>query len=222
MFPNNVGHFIIDGVANSHEWYAGKSVFVYTSFSNQHRYRLGVDTASLLDTDAALTSYYDACVAAGPTLCPLYANSSDLIRTRVDNLREALHVAPVPVFDPSTQKFGVVDYSVLSVQIFRTLYNPFTQGPVTAEGILELEKGNGSLIYQGSDTASIDQLDTCQFDASMPFSAGYIDIVAPILCGDSQGKGKHTFQEAQVNYQKLLNVSSFGSAWFGLTQGPCT
>lgn len=31
MFPNNVGHFIIDGVANSHEWYAGKSVFVYTS-----------------------------------------------------------------------------------------------------------------------------------------------------------------------------------------------
>lgn len=152
----------------------------------------------------------------------MYANSSDLIRTRVDNLREALHVAPVSVFDPSTQTFGVVDYSVLSVQIFRTLYNPFTQGPVTAEGIVELEKGNGSLIYQGSDTAGIDQLDTCQFDVSTPFSAGYIDIVAPILCGDGQGKGKHTFREAQVNYQKLLNVSSFGSAWFGLTQGPCT
>ena len=26
MFPNNVGRFIIDGVANAHEWYEGKFV----------------------------------------------------------------------------------------------------------------------------------------------------------------------------------------------------
>ena len=161
-------------------------------------------------------------MAAGPSLCPLYANNTEAIRTRVETLREKLHTAPVSVFDHSSQTFGVVDYSLFSVQLLRTLYNPFTQGPITAEGIVELEKGNGSLIYQGSDIALIDTLDTCQFDASQPFAAGYVDVVAPVLCGDSLGKAKRTLEEARATYQQLLNISTFGSVWYPLTEGPCT
>ena len=88
---------IIDGVVNSHDWFAGVQSHK-SSRSNTKQYTTGNDTSTLLDTDSALASIYDACVEARPSLCAIYKNSADLIRARVDKLINDVHIAPVPLF----------------------------------------------------------------------------------------------------------------------------
>ncbi|EKM55395.1 uncharacterized protein PHACADRAFT_255998 [Phanerochaete carnosa HHB-10118-sp] len=210
MFPDNVGRFIIDGVFNSHQWYQGDW------------------SSSLLDTDDALTAVYDACVEAGPSLCALHDKSSDLIRARVNKLIDSLHVAPLAVYDdsdPSNISFGVADYTVIVLQIFQMLYTPFASGQVIFEALAALEQGNASAIWQGSVTMANDvDLATCNFNASQPFVVGFLDISAPIACGDiiADEDRVRTSDEAKSDYQRMADASStFATTWYPLSEGRC-
>ncbi|EKM51090.1 uncharacterized protein PHACADRAFT_263055 [Phanerochaete carnosa HHB-10118-sp] len=207
MFPDNVGRLIIDGVSDSHQWYFGET-----------------DTSSLLDTDAGLTTIYEACVAAGPSLCAVWENSTDLVRARVDNAINAVHIAPLPLFNDTNSSaitFAVVDYSLVVQNLFQAIYMPFSDAPVAAEAIVALEQGNGSLIYQGSIESAIDALDTCASDGQ-PFVAGILDTVTPILCGDSIASKHRSFEQARADYEAMLGMSSLATEWYPITSGTCT
>lgn len=178
----------------------------------------------MLDTDNALTAYYAACVEAGPSLCAIYEDSVDKIRARVDKLIAQIRIAPVPMYvdtNLSAISFGVVDSSTVLQQLFSTLYEPFSSGPRFAGALAALERGDGSLIFPGSDASAFEALDTCNFDPSQPFVSPFIDLIAPIKCGDSLVNGTQTLAQSSAAYADMLSVSPFASVWFGLTQGPC-
>ncbi|GJE87210.1 alpha/beta hydrolase [Phanerochaete sordida] len=209
MFPNNVGRFIIDGVFNSHQWYRGDW------------------SGSLLNTDAALTAVYEACVAAGPSLCALHSPDAATIRARVDTLISSLHLAPQPVYDasdPSSIVFGVADYTVLVLQLFQMLYTPFGTAPAFFAALAALERGNASAVYRGSVTAANTGLATCAPPATAPFVVGFLDVSAPISCGDivADADRVRTPEQARQDYAAMANASAlFATTWYPLSPGRC-
>ncbi|EKM51092.1 uncharacterized protein PHACADRAFT_212992 [Phanerochaete carnosa HHB-10118-sp] len=208
MFPDQVGRLVIDGIINAHDWYQG------TYFAKD----------SLLDTDAALESVYEACVAAGPSLCPIFENSTDLVRARVNQLISNIHLAPVALFNSSGTTgnvFGVVDYTVVVQQLLGMLDSPYTDALGFMQAVVQLEQGDGTLMFQGTDTQNIDMLATCTFDSSEPFSVGFIDVEGAIECGDSIVDTRRTLEAARAEYESMLEMSSLATAWYPLTQGIC-
>lgn len=180
---------------------------------------------TLLDTDNALTSVYDACVAAGPKKCAIYENSTELVRARVNKILNDVHLAPVPVYnntDLSQITFGVVDYSLVALQLFQALYWPYANSPTLADSLAELEKGNGSPIYANSLTSIVNSwaLDTCQND--QPFQADLVDVTSPILCGDALVNTTRSLEDAYSDYLAVLKGSSLTPAWYTLLLGACT
>ena len=174
-----------------------------------------------------MTSIYESCVEAGPSLCAIYENSTDLIRARVDKLINDVHIAPVPLIndtDPTASTFGVVDYTVLVQQLFQLTYFPYSHAPGTAEGIAQLEQGNGTLIFQDSSTQLVDDsLATCEAEPGEQFAPGLLDITAAVLCGDILGSSSRTFQQARDNYQSFVDLSPlFATGWYDVTYGACT
>lgn len=171
-----------------------------------------------------MTAYYAACVEAGPSLCAIYNSSADAIRGRVDNLIARAQVAPIPVYvdtNASAISFGVVDATTIMQQLFTMLDYPFSTGPAFAEAIVQLEQGNGSAIFQGSDAGMFAALDTCEFNSSQPFQSTYLETITPILCGDNLNTGTLTLDQSRAAYEDMLAVSQFAPVWYAQTEGPC-
>lgn len=188
-------------------------------------YAPGNTTNTLLDTDKVLTAIYDACVAAGPLSCAIYETTTDLIRARVNRLIDNVHLAPAPVYsdaDPSNITFSVVDYTVVLAHLLATLEQPYSKASSFAEAIVQLENGDGSPILGATGVTNAAQFATCDFNSSQPYVAGFLDIRAPIMCGDSLVDTRRTLQEAQLDYQGMLQLSPLASSFYPLTQGTCT
>lgn len=185
----------------------------------------GEDTNSLVDSDKALNSIYEACVAAGPSLCAIYENTTERIAARINKLINDVRLAPVPFVndtDPSSLTFGVVDYGVLIDQLSLVTYLPYSHAPFVAEALVQLERGSGSAIFQGSNTQSVDALSTCSFNASQPFVAGLLDVELAITCGDQLVLSVLTLEESRARYQELLKQSPlFAPAFYDLYHGGC-
>ncbi|KIP10531.1 hypothetical protein PHLGIDRAFT_101206 [Phlebiopsis gigantea 11061_1 CR5-6] len=193
MFPENVGRFVLDGVVNAHDYYAGNR------------------TNTLSSTDDTLTSIYDSCVAAGPQLCPIYENSTDLVRARVNAVLDSVHVAPLAAIndtDPSNIEWIVVDYTTLTTLLFNTLYTPYASAQGFAEAIVALEQGDPSVVLQAVPSPITD---ICPVNASVPVSDGTFDAATAIWFGDSFVDGNRTFAEAKANYDAALNLSAFAA-----------
>lgn len=224
MFPNNVGRFIIDGVFNAHDWYSGDVTPLCLKVLPSDPVCSGNWTSALTSTDDALSAYYDACVAAGPSLCAIWENGTDLVRTRVDRLFDNLHLAPLPVFndtDPANTVFTVLDYTVARAQLFRILYDLYEFGTFGTEAIALLEQGQGSLLLTEADITSIDGLATCDFDMTQPFVAGFLDVSSAIECGDVLSTALPTMEEARDAYANALSLSSFASGLYPNSMGSC-
>lgn len=209
MFPDHVGHFVIDGVTDSHQYYYGPGT---------------QDMVSLLDTDAALTSVYDACVTAGPSLCAIWENNTDLVRARVERALDVMRVTPLPIYnhtDPSTITFGVLDYATVYQALFHTVYFPYSQGASAVEAFVALEHGDGAALYAGSFASSLRITDDSCATSSQPFVAGFIDVTSPIVCGDSVVGRRSSFAQYQKDYKATQALSPFAAAWHTDFFGPC-
>ena len=183
-------------------------------------------SASLLDSDKAFTSVLEACVEAGPSLCPIYENTTDLVSARVDKIINDVQILPVPVYNytgPSTVIFGQVDYTVLMGQLFQTAYGPYSMGNIIAAGLVELEQGvSGDIIYSGSITSQEEQLATCTFNSSQPFVAGLAEVTSAIACGDVLINTTRTFAEAKDDYDENVGVSRFAPDLYSILAGTCS
>ncbi|GJE95991.1 alpha/beta hydrolase [Phanerochaete sordida] len=207
MFPQNVGRVIIDGVFDSYQWYYGAH-----------------DNSSLLDTTAALTSVYDACVAAGPSNCALWENTTSAVAARVSRILTQLHAAPLTIFNatsPTNVTFATVDYTAAHEAFFQTVYFPYGNGPAFADAFVGLENGNASLLYEALGIPAVDPTDLCA-TPERPLVIGSVDVMAPILCGDALVDRRGTFERAQADYAIVRNLSEFGGDWWPVTTGPCS
>lgn len=177
----------------------------------------------MASTDDALTSIYDSCVVAGPQLCAIYENSTDLVRARVNRLLDSIHLDPIALIDdtdPTNITWEVLDYSTAVGLIFTVLYTPYEDAQPFAEAIAQLEQGNTSSILQ---LISSPLPDICAANASSPFSDDNIfNAKTAVWFGDSLTDGNRTFAEAQANYQAMLNVSEFATVWYPVNQATFT
>ncbi|CAH0028315.1 unnamed protein product, partial [Clonostachys rhizophaga] len=91
LFPDRIGRFIPDGVADGKGYYGG-------SWSK-----------SLIDTDKVVEGLISSCLDAGKEACTLYEDSFEAIEYRLSNILTRLKQHSIPVWDPA-----VVDVPALA------------------------------------------------------------------------------------------------------------
>ncbi|GJE95989.1 alpha/beta hydrolase [Phanerochaete sordida] len=199
-------------------WDASSSTVSQTRMSGT---LVRVSTQSLSSTDAALESIYSACLAAGPSLCAIYENSTALIHARVHKLVMSLRTNPIPVVSDAPgvpTLFGVVDYGVIVQQLLETLYNPYTTWPTAADALVQLEQGNATAVWASSMMAMFKGLGGAP---PGPFK-GPLDAKTAIECGDILGRVNVTFEQAHEQYEAAVNVSArFAPYWYPTGAGMC-
>lgn len=161
-----------------------------------------------------MNNIYQACIEAGPLICPLYEGSISKITARVDALLEKLRTTPVAFFNENTGTYGSVDYSTAKNAIFSILYRPHTMGQNLTYALVELEEGNAEPLWELSsrktDLSSL-QCD-CPSVPPVPFSQGK-DVNLAIACSDGEPL-HYTITELRKLYDHMAQYSTFAETWW--------
>ncbi|KAF9533834.1 TAP-like protein-domain-containing protein [Crepidotus variabilis] len=163
MFPDRIDRLVIDAVVDSEEWYKG-------IMSNELR-----------DTDKAFTSFFDACWSAGPERCAFYAPTPEDIRHNLTRLSGSILQSPLPVHTKSG--YGLIDYAGLRVALFRMLYKPHAQFELFAQGLADLARGNGTLLFQLGPFQKSYKCECCKKDY---WDVDVDDAGVAVLCNDGK------------------------------------
>ncbi|KAF9472296.1 alpha/beta-hydrolase [Pholiota conissans] len=178
MFPDKVERLIIDGVVDMEGYYK-------TDWANE-----------VLDTDKELGLFFSECHKAGPDACAFYDTSPEAISINLDKIYAQLRVQPAVAYSPSLPAYGVVDAATLKNAIFSSFYFAYDLFGTLAQGLSDLQHGNGSVILQLSSP-----------HADPVFTA--------IVCGD--GEEVTDDASALMEYrQRISNVSSFSDVVVGI------
>lgn len=123
MFPDRTGHLVLDGVLEPRD------------FIDLHW------AGSIEDTEAAMSSFYTGCAAAGPS-CDLAwegCSAAD-VRERFQTILTKLYHNPLPL----QQYYGpeVMSYSMVKSIIFASLYTPVIMFGVLARIMKLIEEGD--------------------------------------------------------------------------------
>ncbi|KAJ3016080.1 hypothetical protein HKX48_004204 [Thoreauomyces humboldtii] len=141
MFPDKVGKFVVDGVADPVAWQEG--------------WGFGLDPSDpdarppyTKHTEDAAREFGRACEAAGPERCALAPSEDNTmlagnanVYARMRKLVAKLNLQPLAVTDSDV--VGIIDGDNLEVVLFTALYVP-TLWPTFATAFAELEQGNGT------------------------------------------------------------------------------
>lgn len=168
MFPDRVGRMILDGVVDA-DFYVSP-----------------IWVESLLDTDAAETSFFKYCHEAS-TRCAIYreGDSEADIRARVYEIAHKLKKNPIHGINPLTHTPMTLTYEILKFTMFTSLYFPSMVFPAVAQ-LLDL--------FYREDIAVLMRsfLLPPSFDFR-PYCAGYIppqyqadDVQKAIMCSDKR------------------------------------
>ncbi|KAJ6544306.1 TAP-like protein-domain-containing protein [Mycena capillaripes] len=188
MFPDNVGRLVIDGVADSENYFA-------TEWSN-----------NLLDADNVWMSFVRGCVAAGPKGCAFFAPTATELQENVDKIYASLRARPVPV--RTNTSFGVVDYSLLRFTIFQSLYSPFAQFPKLAEALADLSVGNGTALFKMSEAPPF----LCGCDPSEYRFESVREAEYAVLCNDGKRISRE-YKDILAHYQNMSETSEWADMW---------
>lgn len=204
MFPDNVGRLIIDGVADSPDYYKAQW------------------SINLRDTDATLKWFTDGCAEAGPKECALYEDSKEKVAARVDNLFAKLKTNPIPVPLPSNSTsatdYGIVDYGLVRGIVFQFLYKPYNSGASAnrtisatklAKALAAADNGDGLPLWdlQKAGRPSL----KCECPGA-PKSAPLGSAHLAIMCTDGEPV-TDTLEELREHYEAMVKYSSFADVW---------
>ncbi|KAF7325596.1 Abhydrolase-4 domain-containing protein [Mycena kentingensis (nom. inval.)] len=193
MFPDKVGRVIIDGVMDAEDYFATRWA------------------TSLLDADKALLAFAEGCVAAGPKACAFYSPSASEILANIDTISTALRARPLPVFVPEWNVGGGVDFSFLRAVLIAALYSPYTDFPVLAQGLADLQRGNATSLFR---FVSERGHRTAPFQCGCGEEEGQFESVPEFafICNDG-AKVSPDFADVVKFYRELQRVSSFADVW---------
>ncbi|KAK7047751.1 hypothetical protein VNI00_006079 [Paramarasmius palmivorus] len=191
MFPDKVHRIVIDGVVDvENDYYSTRW------------------TENLLDTDDTLNWFFKDCFNAGPELCSFYESSPEAIGERLNRLYNSIIQTPVAVH--TEQFYGIVDYARLRQTILPNLYSPFAAWKTLANGLADLEAGNGTVLYQMLEVPPFE----CTCDPLEHAFDSVPDAQTAILCNDGDIVPS-SLEDAEQHYQDVLKVSEWGSIWAG-------
>ncbi|KAF2727878.1 hypothetical protein EJ04DRAFT_593732 [Polyplosphaeria fusca] len=206
LYPDRMGRFIMDGIADNSDYYAGTW------------------EAGVLQSDAALASFFIYCFAAGPK-CQFYRNdsSADAMQARFDAILEDLKTEPIVVADPELVEFPylVTHIDLLGFAILE-LYS-YIQGFLRFAIVFsELEQRNATtlvgLLPAAGVTKGLVPRDTTFVPDFNPQQAR-----VTIACNDQNGRNNLSSPEKFGEYvQKNVETSKyFGELWSGLVPPRC-
>ncbi|KAJ3164864.1 hypothetical protein HDU88_005076 [Geranomyces variabilis] len=130
MFPDRVGHMVIDGVVDPISW--GEGWFDWLDP------RTGT-VPSYVHKDQVVAAFSTECEKAGPTRCAL-ADKSGSVSARIAALRVKLEKQPMSVVDSEVP--GIITAQTLNSTLFRATYDP-EQWPRVAEVLAAADRGDG-------------------------------------------------------------------------------
>ena len=164
---------------------------------------------NLLDTNKTMESFYTGCADAGPDRCAFWAPSPDDIRQNLTNLYDTIKVQPVPVKTGNT--YGYVDYTMLHLFVFQSLYFPMTTFRPLAQALADLAAGNGTIAFKAMTPPPFE----CSVDSSKDLENNGLEASAAIICNDGANVPAD-IHSAQKHFDMLSNMSEFGDIWAAL------
>lgn len=143
MFPDRVDRLLLDGVVHLEDYYRGGW------------------RRNLLDTKKAIHAFYEYCAASRECVfSPVYNSSSSSspssgetettaadIESRLHSIFTSLSASPLPVLTPNTSPDWVTLDDVKNI-VFLCLYQPLASFPILAHALLDLERGNATMLSQ--------------------------------------------------------------------------
>ncbi|KAJ7777630.1 alpha/beta hydrolase fold-domain-containing protein [Mycena maculata] len=182
IFPDNVGHLIIDGVVDTEDYF-------------DTDYSLALWANNMVDADKAMQTFFDGCSAAGPDGCAFYAPTPDSIRTQ-----------PIPVRTPSN--YGLVDLALLRRVILDVLYAPQGYFAPLAEVLAALTRSDGAPLFE---LPFLDPTFECSCEPTDHQADVLLDQEAlmAIICNDGRAVPSG-FEEAERHYKNMLLASDWG------------
>ncbi|KAJ7250175.1 TAP-like protein-domain-containing protein [Mycena haematopus] len=197
LFPDNVGRIAIDGIMDGDAWFSGNI------------------TDSMLDTDKTLQTFFDGCVAAGPSACAYYSPTASEIASNLAALTESIRAQPFPVL--TNISHGMVDFSFMRNFIFASLYSPYGSFASFAQGLAELAAGNATGVYVSGEVPDFE----CDYDvAPAQFTANIYESLIATTCNDGVLVNDSIAQLREF-YQTEATLSSFADIW-GLWRVHCS
>ncbi|KAF8905805.1 TAP-like protein-domain-containing protein [Gymnopilus junonius] len=188
MFPNNVERLVIDGVADSEDYYA-------TLWSN-----------NLLDTDKALETFFAGCAEAGPEGCAFWAPTPEDIKQNLTVLYDSLRHRPIPI--KTGNNYGVLEYGFLKAIVFNALYSPWATYPFLAQAIAKLAVGDGSMLFE----TAIPPPYQCSCGSSEEAYNNIREAQIAIMCNDGDDIPED-LKSSQEYFDKLAESSSWAELW---------
>ncbi|KAJ6579543.1 TAP-like protein-domain-containing protein [Mycena vulgaris] len=188
MFPDNVGRLVIDGVADSENYFA-------TEWSN-----------NLLNADQVWSLFVDGCVAAGPEGCAFFAPTAAQLSENVDKLYASVRARPIPV--RTNVSFGLVDYSMLRRAIFQSLYSPYANFPRLAQALADLSAGNGTALFKMSEQPPFEcACDPAEYRFEPVGEAG-----SAVACNDG-ARISPEYEDVVAHYHNMSKTSTWADMW---------
>jgi len=188
MFPEHIGRLVIDGVMRADNYYA-------TEWS-----------LNLLDTDKAWQSFAHGCAAAGAQGCAFYSPTAAEITANIDKIAASLRARPIPV--RTSTAYGLVDYPMLRMKIFRGLYAPYATFPALAQALADLAAGNGTTLFNLSPKTPFE----CACDSSEYQFESVDEAGSAVYCNDGK-RISPAYEDLLAHYQTMSETSSFASEW---------
>lgn len=113
-------------------------------------YRATLWNSNLDSTDAVLASFYSFCHKGGPSKCPLYESTEDMIKSRVNQIVYNMTPISVPF---ASQGPAVITTVILEELLLESLYTPVTLFPQLADILLAVENNNQTVLAEFVDSS---------------------------------------------------------------------
>lgn len=175
---------------------------------------LGQYARDLIDADTDLFQIYQACVDAGPSVCPIHESSADAINKRINIFLDNLKTQPLSFYNETSGAYGTLDYSVAKGAIGTVLYIPYDSGASLTQALALAEQGVGQPLFDLSNrqSSSSDFVCDCTANPPTPFAAG-ADVTFAIACGDKTPPSNATLDDLRSLYETIALDSQFADTW---------
>lgn len=114
--------------------------------------------------------------------------------------------------------YGIVDYSILRIAVFNTLYSPYASFRVLAEALKDLEAGNGTKVL---DILKSEKKFECKCGDDTPnaqLEASYLAVA--VYCGDGIEKNEGPAELYDRYWEMYEEFGSFADVSIG-TSAAC-
>ncbi len=150
--------------------------------------------------------FKSSSTAVSPPVPPSARSTPTLFLRFKPTLYASVLASPVPAYVEGSSTYGLVDFSILKNAVKIGLYNPYTLFATIAQGLAELQSGNGITIYTM-------QLDDAPYECSREGSAepykNAWETVYAVACGDAV---ENTVSADGLYWDDIKDTSSFADS----------